>query len=150
MCDCELPKEDFFSVTSQDGIRVAGAAGVRSHLNRTQVALLLSSSTIMLLSALSPLLVLPLVSAGVHKFKLQKLPPADSNPSLESAYLAEKYGGRSQVPLMGSGIGRNVRLSRPSVQDGEELFWTQDEFPDCSELLCRWSIVGTKDTVERG
>ena len=77
MCDCELPKEDFFSVTSQDGIRVAGAAGVRSHLNRTQVALLLSSSTIMLLSALSPLLVLPLVSAGVHKFKLQKLPPAD-------------------------------------------------------------------------
>ncbi|RPD81105.1 endopeptidase [Lentinus tigrinus ALCF2SS1-7] len=29
---------------------------------------------------------------------------------------------------MGTGIGRNVRLSRPSVQDGEELFWTQDEF----------------------
>ncbi|KAJ3015422.1 hypothetical protein NUW54_g1052 [Trametes sanguinea] len=70
----------------------------------------------------------PLVAAdGVHKLRLKKVPPAASNPALESAYLAEKYGGRSQVPL-GAGIGRNVRLSRPSVQDGEELFWTQDEF----------------------
>lgn len=129
MCDCELPKEDFFSVTSQDGIRVAGAAGVRSHLNRTQVALLLSSSTIMLLSALSPLLVLPLVSAGVHKFKLQKLPPADSNPSLESAYLAEKYGSQqTQLPLMGAGgAGRQIRIKKPSYNnEGEELLWTQD------------------------
>ncbi|RPD67163.1 endopeptidase [Lentinus tigrinus ALCF2SS1-6] len=82
----------------------------------------------MLLSRLAPLVLLPFVAAeGVHKLKLKKLPPAASNPALESAYLAEKYGGRSQVP-MGTGIGRNVRLSRPSVQDGEELFWTQDEF----------------------
>ena len=76
----------------------------------------------------SLLLLLPFVAADVHKLKLKKLAPASSNPALESAYLAEKYGGSSQVPLMGSGIGRNVRLSRPSVQDGEELFWTQDEF----------------------
>lgn len=83
----------------------------------------------MLLSRLAPLVLLPFVAAeGVHKLKLKKLPPAASNPALESAYLAEKYGGRSQVPLMGAGIGRNVRLSRPSVEDGEELFWTQDEF----------------------
>ncbi|TFK89830.1 endopeptidase [Polyporus arcularius HHB13444] len=83
----------------------------------------------MLLSRLAPLVLLPFVAAeGVHKLKLKKLAPAASNPALESAYLAEKYGGRSQVPLGGMGIGRNVRLSRPSVQDGEELYWTQDEF----------------------
>ncbi|PIL37151.1 transporter [Ganoderma sinense ZZ0214-1] len=83
----------------------------------------------MLLSRLAPLALLPFAAAnGVHKLKLKKLPPASSNPAMESAYLAEKYGGRSQVPLMGSGIGRDVRISRPSVHDGEELFWTQDEF----------------------
>ncbi|KAM5540515.1 hypothetical protein V8D89_005973 [Ganoderma adspersum] len=83
----------------------------------------------MLLSRLAPLVLLPFAAAnGVHKLKLKKLPPASSNPAMESAYLAEKYGGRSQVPLMGSGIGRDVRISRPSVHDGEELFWTQDEF----------------------
>ncbi|KAI1795232.1 endopeptidase [Ganoderma leucocontextum] len=84
----------------------------------------------MLLSRLAPLILLPFAAAanGVHKLKLTKLPPASSNPAMESAYLAEKYGGRNQVPLMGSGIGRDVRLSRPSVHDGEELFWTQDEF----------------------
>ena len=83
----------------------------------------------MFLSRLAPLLIIPFVAAeGVHKLKLKKLQPTVQNPALETAYLAEKYGGRSQVPLMGSGIGRNVRLSRPSVQDGEELFWTQDEF----------------------
>ncbi|KAI9001009.1 endopeptidase [Trametes punicea] len=82
----------------------------------------------MLLSRIAPLVLLPLVAAdGVHKLKLKKLAPAATNHALESAYLAEKYGGRSQVPL-GAGIGRNVRLSRPLVQDGEELFWTQDEF----------------------
>ncbi|CDO75586.1 hypothetical protein BN946_scf184858.g26 [Trametes cinnabarina] len=82
----------------------------------------------MLLSRLAPLALLPFVAAdGVHKLRLKKVAPAASDPALESAYLAEKYGGRSQVTL-GTGIGRNVRLSRPSVQDGEELFWTQDEF----------------------
>ena len=82
----------------------------------------------MLLSRLAPLVLLPFVAAdGVHKLRLKKVAPAATNPALESAYLAEKYGGGSQMPL-GPGIGRNVRLSRPAVQDGEELFWTQDEF----------------------
>ncbi|KAI0750805.1 aspartic peptidase A1 [Daedaleopsis nitida] len=81
----------------------------------------------MLLSRLAPLVLLPFVAADVHKLKLKKLAPAATNPALESAYLAEKYGG-AQTPLMGTGIGRDVRLSRPSVKDGEELFWTQDEF----------------------
>ncbi|OJT03765.1 Saccharopepsin [Trametes pubescens] len=80
------------------------------------------------LASFAPLALLPFVAAdGVHRMKLKKLPPAISNPSMESAYLAEKYGGGSQVPL-GGGIGRNVRVSRPTVKDGEELFWTQDEF----------------------
>ncbi|KAI0650814.1 aspartic peptidase A1 [Trametes meyenii] len=82
----------------------------------------------MLLSRLAPIALLPLVAAdGVHRMKLKKVAPAVNNPALESAYLAEKYGGSSQVPL-GAGIGRNVRLSRPTIQDGEELFWTQEEF----------------------
>ena len=86
------------------------------------------SATTMLLSVLSPLLALPFVNAGVHKLKLQKLPPADSNPSLESAYLAEKYGSQPQLPLMGAGgAGRQIRINRPSYnQEGEELLWTQD------------------------
>ena len=83
----------------------------------------------MLLSRLAPLVLLPFAAAeGVHKLKLKKLAPAASNPALESAYLAEKYGGFAQTPLVGSSIGRNVRLARPTVKDGEELFWTQDEF----------------------
>jgi saccharopepsin len=64
--------------------------------------------------------------------KLKKLPLTASNPSLEAAYLAEKYGaiGQSQTPLMGSGgSGRNVRLGRPGQKD-DGLFWTQDEVKD--------------------
>ncbi|OBZ70430.1 putative vacuolar protease A [Grifola frondosa] len=66
---------------------------------------------------------------GVHRLKLKKVAPVASNPALESAYLAEKYGGGvSQMPLMGSGgLGRNVRVSRPTHKDGEELFWTQED-----------------------
>jgi len=56
--------------------------------------------------------------------KLKKLPPAVSNPALESAYLAEKYGVQ-QTPLMGSG-GSGRRISRPSKKNGEDLFWTQE------------------------
>ncbi|KAH9943438.1 aspartic peptidase A1 [Epithele typhae] len=83
----------------------------------------------MLLSRLAPLVLLPFTAAaGVHKLKLQKVAPAASNPELESAYLAEKYGGFAQTPLVGSGTGRNVRVSRPSIKDGEQLYWTQDEF----------------------
>jgi saccharopepsin len=87
----------------------------------------------MILATLAPLLLLPFVAAdGVHRMKLKKLPLTASNPSLEAAYLAEKYGaiGQSQTPLMGSGgSGRNVRLGRPGQKD-DGLFWTQDEVKD--------------------
>ncbi len=77
----------------------------------------------MRLSTLVPLLAVPLVAAqGVHKLTLKKVPPAINNPALETAYLAEKYGG--QVPMLGAGgVGRNLRDSRPSEDD---LFWTQE------------------------
>ncbi|EIN10642.1 endopeptidase [Punctularia strigosozonata HHB-11173 SS5] len=67
------------------------------------------------------------VSAGVHRMKLHKLPPASRDHALESAYLAEKYGAPQQAALLGAGgAGRNVRVSRPPVNDdGESLFWTQ-------------------------
>ena len=83
----------------------------------------------MLLSVFSPLLLLPFVSAGgVYKHKLHKLAPQHNNPVLETAYLSEKYGAQPQLPLMGAGgAGRQLRLSRPSVNDeGEDLFWTQE------------------------
>lgn len=76
----------------------------------------------MILSALAPLLLLPFVTADVHKLKLKKLPPGPRNNVLESAYLAEKYGG--QTPIMGAGgVGRNVRVARPE----DDLLWTQEE-----------------------
>jgi saccharopepsin len=72
---------------------------------------------------------LPLVSAGrIHKLKLQKLPPTASDPALESAYLAEKYGAPAQhpqIPLMGAGgVGR--RVGHPAMRNDEQLFWTQE------------------------
>lgn len=71
---------------------------------------------------------IPLVSAArIHKLKLQKLPPAASNPALESAYLAEKYGvpAQPQMPLMGAGgSGRRVNSG---VRNDEQLYWTQQE-----------------------
>jgi len=79
----------------------------------------------MILSTLAPFLVLPLVAAdGIHKLKLHKLPPAISNPTFETAYLAEKYGvGVSQVPMMGAGgAGRRFEW-----KNGEDLFWTQED-----------------------
>lgn len=88
----------------------------------------------MILSKLSPFLLLPLVAAeGVHRLKLQKFPRSvnDINGHLESAYLAEKYGGRlpqsvGQVPLAGSGgYGRKMRIGRPGQED-DGLFWTQE------------------------
>jgi len=81
---------------------------------------------------LSPLFLalLPLVAAsGVHKLKLQKIPSAASNPDLESAYLAEKYGVIPQVrsPLIGAG-GSGRRVQRPNkTRNGEQLYQTQDE-----------------------
>ncbi|KAH9977803.1 aspartic peptidase domain-containing protein [Lactifluus volemus] len=52
---------------------------------------------------------------GVHKFKLKKFDTAPISPSLESAYLAEKYGANG-------GQGRRLS-SRP----GDDLYWTQEE-----------------------
>jgi hypothetical protein len=88
-----------------------------------------SFTTTMFLSAIAPLLLLPYAAAaGVHKLKLKKLDiaPADINPVLESAYLAEKYGAQTpaQMPLLGIG-GQGRRLdSRPTRDD---LYWTQEE-----------------------
>ena len=79
----------------------------------------------MILSRLAPLVLLPFAAAeGVHKLKLKKLPQElPHNPSLEAAYLAEKYGG-GQTPLFGAGgVGRSVRLTRP---EDDNLYWTQD------------------------
>lgn len=82
----------------------------------------------MIFSVLTPLLLLPFASAGVYKHKLHKLAPQHNNPVLETAYLSEKYGSDPQIPLMGAGgVGRQLRLSRPSVNhEGEDLFWTQE------------------------
>jgi len=78
----------------------------------------------MILSSFVPLLLLPFASAGVHKLKLNKLQPVASNPALEAAYLAEKYGGVApQTPLMGAG-GTGRRVS----SDSDDLYWTQEEF----------------------
>ncbi|KAG9218927.1 hypothetical protein CCMSSC00406_0000959 [Pleurotus cornucopiae] len=65
---------------------------------------------------------LPFVAAdGLHRLPLKKMPSTASNPSMEAAYLAEKYGGvQAQVPLMGAGgSGRRVPQS--------DLFRTQEE-----------------------
>jgi saccharopepsin len=84
----------------------------------------------MLLPAIAPLLLLPYAAAaaaaGVHKLKLKKLDNGPVNPSLESLYLAEKYGLRSptQMPLLGSG-GQGRRLDSGPVRD--DLYWTQEE-----------------------
>ena len=53
-------------------------------------------------------------AAGVHKLPLKKLAPAAANPSLETAYLAEKYGGQAsfQTPMAGAGgSGRRLRYA---------------------------------------
>ncbi|EJD01470.1 aspartic peptidase A1 [Fomitiporia mediterranea MF3/22] len=83
----------------------------------------------MIFSVFAPLLLLPFATAaGVHKLKLHKIQRENANPYLETAYLSEKYGGDSQLPLMGAGgAGRQLRLARPSVnEEGENLLWTQE------------------------
>jgi saccharopepsin len=79
-------------------------------------------------SLVSFLLLIPFAQAGVHKLKLNKLPPADRNPALESLYLSQKYGGDAQVSIAGAGgLGRQF-ASRPSKNEqGEDLFWTQED-----------------------
>ncbi|KAH9999857.1 Asp-domain-containing protein [Russula vinacea] len=81
----------------------------------------------MFLPAIAPLLLLPYAAAaGVHKLKLKKLDTGPINPSLESLYLAEKYGLQTptQMPLLGSG-GQGRRLDSRPVRD--DLYWTQEE-----------------------
>jgi saccharopepsin len=85
----------------------------------------------MIFTSFTPLVLslLPFVSAdGLHRLKLKKLPTVSTNPELESAYLAEKYGApaQPQVPLMGAG-GAGRRFSRLRKQSGEDLFWTQED-----------------------
>jgi saccharopepsin len=80
----------------------------------------------MYLPSIAPLLLLPYAAAaGVHKLKLKKLDNGPINPSLESLYLAEKYGYRpsTQMPLLGSG-GQGRRLESRPVSD--DLYWTQE------------------------
>src|SRR5712672_3127680 len=80
----------------------------------------------MYLSAIAPLLLLPYATAaGVHKLKLKKLDNCPISPSLESLYLAEKYGYRpsTQMPLFGNG-GQGRRLESSPVSD--DLYWTQE------------------------
>jgi saccharopepsin len=68
-------------------------------------------------------ILLPLVTAEVHRLKLHKIPPVANNPALETAYLAEKYGVQSQSPLIGAGgSGRRLR-----VDNADNLYWTQEE-----------------------
>ncbi|KAF8165308.1 aspartic peptidase A1 [Crassisporium funariophilum] len=74
------------------------------------------------------LALLPFAAADrIHRLKLQKLSSAASNPELESAYLAEKYGAppQAQLPLMGAG-GSGRRVGQPN----DQLFWTQDKGKD--------------------
>ncbi|KAI0254672.1 Asp-domain-containing protein [Lactifluus subvellereus] len=81
----------------------------------------------MLLPAITPFLLLPYAAAaGVHRLKLKKFDTAPINPSLESAYLAEKYGAQvpAQLPLLGSG-GQGRRLDSRPIDD--DLYWTQED-----------------------
>src|SRR5258707_14875350 len=78
----------------------------------------------MYLFAIASMVLLPYVAgASVHKLKLKKLDNGPINPSLESLYLAEKYGAQAtQMPLLGSG-GQGRRLGSPPISD--DLYWTQ-------------------------
>jgi saccharopepsin len=85
------------------------------------------------MKVLSPFVIalLPLaVAAGrVQKLKLHKVAPTASNPEFEAAYLAQKYGGSVQLPLMGAG-GASRRIAQPVNGNGEQLFWTQEDLKD--------------------
>ena len=97
----------------------------------------------MYLSAIAPLLLLPYAAAaGVHKLKLKKLDNGPINPSLESLYLAEKYGYRpsNQMPLLGSG-GQGRRLESPPVSD--DLYWTQEIKAGHNVPLTSWLSVSS-------
>ncbi|KAH9062721.1 aspartic peptidase A1 [Lactarius vividus] len=81
----------------------------------------------MLLPAVAPFLLIPYVAAaGVHKLKLKKIDISPVNPSLEGAYLAEKYGALTpaQMPLLGTG-GQGRRLD--SLPHRDDLYRTQED-----------------------
>ncbi|KAH9006841.1 aspartic peptidase A1 [Lactarius hatsudake] len=81
----------------------------------------------MLLPAVAPFLLIPYVAAaGVHKLKLKKIDISPVNPSLEGAYLAEKYGAQApaQMPLLGTG-GQGRRLD--SLPHRDDLYRTQED-----------------------
>ncbi|KAI9448054.1 aspartic peptidase A1 [Lactarius indigo] len=81
----------------------------------------------MLLPAVVPFLLIPYVAAaGVHKLKLKKIDLSPVNPSLEGAYLAEKYGAQApaQMPLLGTG-GQGRRLD--SLPHRDDLYRTQED-----------------------
>ena len=83
----------------------------------------------MLLSTLTPLLLLPFAAAnGLHRLKLNKLPPTPNHLSYENAYLAEKYAPQSfsQRPFMGAG-GAGRRVNCPANNGGQDLYHTQVE-----------------------
>lgn len=126
----ELPKvERPAAMTSRVTVAIKGMRLRRS--SAWFAAFHCPSCTLTMLLSLAPVIVglLPLAAeAKVHKLKLHKLAPATSNPELESAWLAEKYGAPAQVqmPLMGAG-GSGRRVGRPTAKNGETLFWTQEE-----------------------
>jgi len=79
------------------------------------------------------LALLPFVYADrIHKLKLKKVESVNDaaafDPEIESAYLAQKYGALNQLqlPLIGAG-GSGRRTRRPTVKDGEQLLWTQEQ-----------------------
>lgn len=119
----------------------------------TQLPFCLLPPTMLLKAA--PLLLLPFAAAAgsIHKLKLNKVPRTPSNPELEVAYLAEKYGGVNQLqqPMLGAGgVGRNVRLARPThSEDGEELFWTQEELLNGGHTVPLSSTSSYAHVVER-
>ncbi|KAG2360514.1 aspartic peptidase domain-containing protein [Suillus spraguei] len=88
------------------------------------------------------LCLLPFASAGVHKLKLNKLPPVSPTHSLETAYLAEKYGAvpYQQLPLMGAGgAGRHIRPSTGK----DDLFWTQEVINGGHDVPLTKIFIGT-------
>lgn len=84
----------------------------------------------MILSALTPFLLLPFVVAdGVHRMKLKKFPAiAHEDHTAVVAQLSQKYGG--QIPLGGAGgLGRKLYTDNPFNSDRQrdygDRYWTQ-------------------------
>jgi len=77
-----------------------------------------------MLAPLISLALLPLAAnAGIHRMKIQKLPPSPHhNGASDVAHLAQKYG--AQIPLGGfGGSGRKVAIE----ERDDSLYWTQNQ-----------------------